>query len=1435
MNNQQFRKRLLSVLLVLTMLCSMLPAAFAADGLEVSDATAETDPVSENNAGSDDLSSELPDGDDAGPDAAPTADDSQNPPDGEAEGANTLTDLPADDSASTADGNDDADSGSEADGAAEGDLTEDGADDGDPAQGQEEELLEEGDEGNLDEDEEGTADGDDPAERLVLVRFVSAQELTLLLADGEGLNVEPATDAVIAEYEAALQAEVTDTEADAQDPIAEAEVITPEPVPAAADAADVQAEADGIVFSASYLLAPGSYTYTAEAEGFRSLSEALTVSGETPWGTVIELALKEGIPFGFTGMPEDYEFSDEELAKKQALTEHDVVGMLEEMTPGVDYVEGEVFFLADTREYAELVAGAYSAELESYEYGVAILRLSEATTLEAVTAAADMDLPLPAVEANQIVYAEPDYGEARLYVNNDINAMSGEEVNTRESWQTWYENSPNPDLYLRDPTADDYQWMHDMVNTYEAWGVTKGGDVKVAVIDSGVAAHEDLSFSTITISGLTGYVDDHGTHVAGIIGAIRDNGTGGAGIAPGADIISIRACDDDGSYTSARLAEAIEAALSGGAQVINMSIGGYGYSTDLYNKLLKAVNRGVTVVVSMGNEATNVKSYPAAYSIPGLIAVGSVNEAGKRSAFSNYGAWQDVAAPGSAIMSTVPGGYVIHSGTSMAAPVVSGVCALYLAAHPDASPAQVEKAVRAATSGGIVDASKFFVSEKAAPTITIPGLSGGEVPYGSWIELSGALPEDDLVYTLNGKTPAVKNGVVTVGTKYTGFLQVTAENGFTVGKKVTLKAVRVNGLGTVSKVATKSFKVGYANPSGVEVPTVPEYVVSGKSVTLKATVLPAEALQTVTWSVISAPAGVSVNAKTGVLKTAAASYGTATVRAASAANPACYTEISIPVIPVKPVKKVVLNSSSYTFNLPSDEYSSFDLALSAFDADGQPVVYVSYTFASSNRKVADVSANGTVTPVGKGKCTITVKAGDGSNASAKFTVQVRQNVTSLSISGIGSVAPGKTVSYKVSALPSSADSKAVSWGVSENPYGITVNSSGKLSVPAGVPTGYIFTLTATAKDYGGTGTFKIIEVQRPATYIDGIRVEDDSFGGNGWQANKNGTLKQADLYSVETDYWWGDEKTWHDSYVQLSASTDAQRYIWSSSNENIATVDQSGLVQAVSAGTATITFRADDASGKKATAKIRVINPASGIAIVSSAGSLSNSVAYDPELLLTDEYKTLAVGKSAKNTARLADAFGKPTITKVKWTCDVRVYDSNEEVVYLEELFKSKKWVSVSSSGVVSVKKNVSAYLDDYGVFVDVYAETTDGTELGAWITYGVVRPLTKVTLSWDPDYAGRTSLSCTVARNVPDPEGRDLYYYYTCYIQGWPSKYNWYWDGDYSVKSSKPDVAGAVIEDDGRNSCLKIIPGQKKGTAKITVTANDGSGKKATITVKVS
>ncbi|MDC7123600.1 S8 family serine peptidase [Cellulomonas fimi] len=234
-----------------------------------------------------------------------------------------------------------------------------------------------------------------------------------------------------------------------------------------------------------------------------------------------------------------------------------------------------------------------------------------------------------------------------------------------------------------------------------AWDVARGDGVVVAVLDSGVdATHEDLQGSVLPGVDLVDDDDDpsdpagHGTLVAGIVAARADNGVGLAGAAPDATILPVRVLDADGFGTDSVVAEGIAWAVAHGADVVNLSLGGPETSPVLASAINAAVDAGVVVVAASGNEGTEVAQYPAAYAptIDGLLSVGAVDRWGALAGWSSWGDTVTVTAPGEMVAGPGTGGdYVYGSGTSFAAPMVSGVAALLAAHTPTLTPAQVEQ------------------------------------------------------------------------------------------------------------------------------------------------------------------------------------------------------------------------------------------------------------------------------------------------------------------------------------------------------------------------------------------------------------------------------------------------------------------------------------------------------------------------------------------------------------------------------------------------------------------------------------------------------------------------------------------------------------------------------------------------------------------------
>lgn len=232
---------------------------------------------------------------------------------------------------------------------------------------------------------------------------------------------------------------------------------------------------------------------------------------------------------------------------------------------------------------------------------------------------------------------------------------------------------------------------------------------------------EDLIFDSRWVNGIdddgNGYVDDlvgwdfanndndpydfdgHGTHTAGTIAAIGDNGIGIRGIAPGVRIMPLKIFSDNGGGAgSGVISEAIRYAADNGARISNNSYGAsYGADGDTISSAIAyAANRDHLFIAAAGNEGRLIdqgpeRSYPAVYNIDQIISVGAGDSARRRAAFSNFGvASVDVFAPGVGILSTVPGGYARFSGTSMAAPHVSGAAALLLSRDPSMSALEVK-------------------------------------------------------------------------------------------------------------------------------------------------------------------------------------------------------------------------------------------------------------------------------------------------------------------------------------------------------------------------------------------------------------------------------------------------------------------------------------------------------------------------------------------------------------------------------------------------------------------------------------------------------------------------------------------------------------------------------------------------------------------------
>lgn len=241
------------------------------------------------------------------------------------------------------------------------------------------------------------------------------------------------------------------------------------------------------------------------------------------------------------------------------------------------------------------------------------------------------------------------------------------------------------DLYtmsINTPAVVGWEIRQFNIPTY--WTQTRGEEVKIAVIDTGVDFnHEDLKNNI-----LQGYnfVDEgkepmdvagHGTHVASTIAAI-DNYYGIVGVANKAKIVPVKALDDNGSGTMDNIAKAIRWAADQNVDIITMSLGSSSSSIWLKQAIDYAESKGIIIFCAAGNSGPNVDiMYPARYD--NVIAIGAIDRNLNRTDFTCSGESLDFLAPGHEIIGCVPNNkYAVMSGTSMSNPFAAGLAALLL-------------------------------------------------------------------------------------------------------------------------------------------------------------------------------------------------------------------------------------------------------------------------------------------------------------------------------------------------------------------------------------------------------------------------------------------------------------------------------------------------------------------------------------------------------------------------------------------------------------------------------------------------------------------------------------------------------------------------------------------------------------------------------------
>ena len=828
-------------------------------------------------------------------------------------------------------------------------------------------------------------------------------------------------------------------------------------------------------------------------------------------------------------IPEGFKIKPSDAEGKKALLEEGALETLKELNEGDDYKEDELYFFSDSLEYAEQVAEIYGCELTSYSDRVAIITLKDdAVSVTDVFDAAVNDPNLPLVEPNYRVYNRPLEVNEK-YASSQSNIVLPEVY----GWYEWVnEVFDDPDPYLISPSARDFQWQHEMVNTFSGWNATMGdSNIGVAVIDNSINPYHEEFVGRVEVEDIghgTVYGYGHGNHVAGILAAEVNNGAGGAGIAPFIELISINVYDEgsDWAYYS-EFVKAINRAIECEADIINMSNGGYTYDWELENAVNRAYKAGIVVVAAAGNDGGNVKNYPAAFDH--AIAVANVKSDGTREAYSNFGPWITISAPGTYIYSACTSDddmgddvYDWMTGTSMATPVVSGALALYMSKfghlNYDEAVALLKNSANKCSSAqmgfGIISIEKMFNASMSAPEIRVFDEYDEEiinfvknVPEGSYLTIEGINGSEDdiIIYTSNGKKPAVKNGEIVTGDVYDGSISLDS---FEKGTTITFNAAVVNYAGVMGPV--KKF-------------------------------------------VVKAPA--------------------------------------VKVVPNK-IKTVSLNLTKTTLNYSNEVDYGIQLGVeqlidingSSFDLDE-----VDHIWLTSNKAVVEVDEDGYVTATGKGSAKITLKILDGSNKTAACNVTVNQLVETLEITGQDAIVPGGNATYAANILPKTANNKKIVWGIETDNPNITIAANGKVTVSKDVPIGEVFYIYASTTDSSEIIATKTVEVCQKATSI----LIDADFDDPRVVYTK-GKLNNIRLFTVDLKDELNPEVDNEIQLYGYVFGNDISP-VWTSSNLKVATVDEYGLVTAVGAGNAVITCMTNDGSKLKAKVNIKVTVPISSI------------------------------------------------------------------------------------------------------------------------------------------------------------------------------------------------------------------------------------------------
>ncbi|MDQ0254449.1 putative cell wall-binding protein [Evansella vedderi] len=288
------------------------------------------------------------------------------------------------------------------------------------------------------------------------------------------------------------------------------------------------------------------------------------------------------------------------------------------------------------------------------------------------------------------------------YLVNNENIVAVEDNSPVQLSNVTYHFSPSVNIGFTNtgslPEPIETQWNLEVVNPTAAWEEGYiGKDIKVAIIDTGISAHPHLTVAggVSTLSYTDSWKDDngHGTHVAGTVGANEI-----FGVAPGTSLYAVKALDQDGTGTLSSILTAIDWSIANNMNIINLSFGTETESYVLKEILDHAYELGILIVAAAGNSGKEDGSgnnvyYPAKFD--SVIAVSAIDQELKRASFSSTGDEVEFTAPGVDILSTyLNGELAMASGTSFAAPHVTGFLALLKEKYPTKTNGQLREVLQ---------------------------------------------------------------------------------------------------------------------------------------------------------------------------------------------------------------------------------------------------------------------------------------------------------------------------------------------------------------------------------------------------------------------------------------------------------------------------------------------------------------------------------------------------------------------------------------------------------------------------------------------------------------------------------------------------------------------------------------------------------------------